>query len=108
MTGNESANMTAEIPTDPHVRRGWVLFQLKLRGESYASIGARLGVNRKSVRQALSEPSFEIEKALARALDLTPRQLFPERYDARGRRIHMVRGSARRRNEAPSGMEVQA
>lgn len=92
--------MYSSIPTEPHVRRGWVLFQLKLRGESFASIGARLGVNRKSVRQALSEPSYEIEKALAKALDLTPRDLFPERYDTKGRRIHMVRGSSRRRNAA--------
>lgn len=100
MTGNESANMHSSIPTEPHVRRGWVLFQLKLRGESFASIGARLGVTRKSVRQAMSEPSYEIEKALAKALDLTPRDLFPERYDAKGRRLHMVRGSSRKRKVA--------
>lgn len=89
--------MTTSIPTSPRERQQWVLFQLKLRGESFASVGVKEGVSKSSVRQALTEPSFRIEKALAKTLGLTPRELFPERYDARGRRLHQVRGQKARR-----------
>lgn len=86
--------MTSRIPTEPRERQGWVLFQLKLMGESFASVGREMGVSHTSVRQALTEPSFEIEKALAAKLGVTVRQLFPERYDTKGRRLHQTRGES--------------
>ncbi len=43
------------------------------------------------VRRALFQPSFPQELALANALDLTVQQLFPERYDSDGNRLHFVR-----------------
>ena len=102
------AHMSANVNTNGAVpkfasqaeRRQWVLFQLRLRRESFASVAAELGVTRNSVSQALDLPSDRVEKALAAKLGVSPRALFPERYDAKGRRLHLVRGAAPRRDAA--------
>lgn len=91
MSSNGNINKALEVPKDSRERQGWVLFQLKLRGESFASVGAKIGVSRGAVRACLTQPSFNVEKALAAALGLTVRQLFPERYDVKGKRLHLVR-----------------
>lgn len=97
-------SITERIPTDPHQRRAWVLYQLKLRGMTFASIAEANGWSRTAVRQAMFLPSYPQEVAVAEALDLEPQQLFPERYDAKGRRLHQILGSDRNRNVArPKG-----
>lgn len=88
------------IPSEPRERSLWVLGQLRLRGESFASIGLKHGKSRYAARMAMFQPSAEMEKALADALDLKPRELFPERYDARGRRLHQVREPKAQRSAA--------
>ncbi|MDO8837977.1 MAG: helix-turn-helix domain-containing protein [Parvibaculum sp.] len=83
-----------DIPTDPRERAIWVLGQLKLRGESFSALSKSHGKSRNWARQAMFQASAEAERAIATAIDLTPRDLFPERYDASGRRLHQVRWAA--------------
>lgn len=80
-----------EIPADPLERAAWVIYQLKARRKSLASIAREGGWDRGTVRRALFQPSFPQEQALAQALGMKGATLFPERYDARGRRLHYVR-----------------
>lgn len=73
--------MTLEsIVSDPDTRREWIKFQLKLRGTSYAKIGEQLGVSRHAPKLALYSSYPRMEKAIAAALDMTPEQIWPERY----------------------------
>ena len=83
------ANCT--IPSDSQERLGWVLYQLKARRSSFATIARKLGNDRSTVRRAMFQPSYPQEKAIADELGITVRQLFPERYDAEGNRRHWTR-----------------
>jgi Ner family transcriptional regulator len=69
----------------------WVQAQLRLSGKSFASIGRANGWGRGSVSAAMKIPSYPQEVALAEALGVSPRDLFPERYDLTGQRLHLVR-----------------
>lgn len=73
------------IPREPVERRAWINFQLRRRGLSLAAIARQEGVCQQAVSAALLQPSFRIEKAIAAAIDLTPEELFPERFGPRGR-----------------------
>ena len=78
-------------PRDPRERVAWVQFQLRLRGLSFADISRAEGVSPRAIRQALYAPSKYLEEAIARAIGITPEALFPERFDASGRRLHRNR-----------------
>lgn len=84
-----------DVPKNPAERRGWIIWQLRLRGYSLRRIAAEEGTSIQSVSYALGNPSAALEEAIAARLDRTPQELFPERFDARGHRIHIVRGSQR-------------
>jgi len=79
------------VPSDPRERGYWVSYQLKLRDQSYGKIASSIKKTPAAVRQALFQPSFEVEKKLANVLGLTPEELFPERYDDEGMRRYAVR-----------------
>lgn len=96
MTANVNTDKGARKFASQMERRQWVLFQLRLRGESFASLAVELGVSRNSVGQALDLPSDRVERAIAAKLGMGQRELFPERYDGRGRRLHAVRESKAR------------
>ncbi|CAK0740471.1 Ner family transcriptional regulator [Azospirillaceae bacterium] len=64
---------------------------MTLRGLSFTEIGRREGVSQQAVKSALWCPSQYLEEAIARAIGLTPQALFPERFDASGRRLHKSR-----------------
>ena len=72
---------------DPAKRRAWVLYQLKLRGESLASLARRLGVDRTTPGYALRKPYPRMERAIAEAVEVPVHVLFPERYTATGERL---------------------
>ena len=78
-------------PRDPRERAAWVQFQLRLRGLTCADIARAEGVTARAIRQALYLASQYLEKAIAKAIDLTPQELFPERFDESGRRLHRSR-----------------
>lgn len=88
------------VPADDRERAIWVLGELKRRRESFASIGKRHGLSRYAARQAMFQPSATMEKALADAIDLKPEQLFPERYDREGNRLHLTREPRQQRSAA--------
>ena len=80
-----------EVPRDPRERKAWVMFQLRIRGHSFASLGREIGITRNSMQAVMYMPAYRTEVALATALGLEVQQLFPERYDASGRRLHQIR-----------------
>ncbi|MCO6440530.1 MAG: helix-turn-helix domain-containing protein [Nitrococcus mobilis] len=75
---------TKQLLKDPRKRRGWVIYQLTLRGSSLADVARQSGVRRQTLYMAFERPYPRMESLIAAALDLTPAQLWPERYDADG------------------------
>lgn len=74
-----------DIPKNPAHRRGWIKYQLGLRGLNFAAVGSRLGVTRNTVYVVFRWPYPKVERAIAGALGMKPEQIWPERYDAQGR-----------------------
>lgn len=75
---------TRQMLSDPVKRRAWVRYQLALRGRSLASVAADAGVTRQCLYHVFRQPYPRMEQVLAKALRVSPADLFPERYDARG------------------------
>ena len=96
---------TLDVPKNPTERRAWVCYQLRLRGESLSAIARRIGVSTQAVSNALMTPSRDIEQAIAEAIGLTPEQLFPEWFDATGKRL--VRTRPTQRSTRPDGRNDQ-
>lgn len=72
------------ILADPKKRQAWVIYQLKLQGQTLASVARDAGVAKQQTQKAMSAPYPRMEKIIADALGLTPQVLFPDRYDADG------------------------
>lgn len=73
-----------ELIHDPIKRRAWVKYQIHLQGRTMARLAADNGVDRRTLYQAFQKPYPRMEKIIAAALDLPPKELWPERYDADG------------------------
>ena len=69
--------------TDPVKRSAWVLYQLRLQGQSLASLARDVGVDRTAPYQALRRPYPKMERAIADAVGMPVHELFPDRYDAK-------------------------
>lgn len=82
------------IPTSPHERALWVGMQLKLKGTSLAKLARENGWGKQALYFALRAPSYPQELVISKALDVANRDLFPERYDRTGNRIHSIRSKA--------------
>ncbi|SBV90476.1 Ner-like DNA-binding protein [uncultured Alphaproteobacteria bacterium] len=79
---------TPEVPTNPTVRRAWIGFQFRIRGLSFRAVAKGEDVSQQAFSAAmLGGGSSHLQEVAARLLDLTPQQLFPELYDASGRRL---------------------
>lgn len=79
------------IPLDPYERASWVRRRLARRGLTYSAIARRLGISQQAVSQALLIPSAEVEAAVANAIEVPLRSLFPERFLSDGTRRHRTR-----------------
>lgn len=77
-------NKTKQLLRDPAKRRYWVIYQLGLLGLSLAKVAKGHGVRRQTLNAALHKTYPRMEKVLADALEVAPKDLFPERYDADG------------------------
>ncbi|HVJ53487.1 MAG TPA: helix-turn-helix domain-containing protein [Aliidongia sp.] len=77
--------------TDARERSIWVQAQLRLVGSSFAAIARLHGWSRRAVANAMLNASNPQEQAIADMLGLSQRELFPERYDRAGKRLHHVR-----------------
>jgi lambda repressor-like predicted transcriptional regulator len=86
-----SAPASQAIPKNPAKRRAWVGYMLKTRGLSLRALARELGVTHQAVGAALMAPSVRIEQAIADALDIAVTDLFPERFDDLGNRLHITR-----------------
>lgn len=79
---------TLKIPTKPAERRVWILYQLTLKGESFASLARGLGCSTTAVWQvADGKRSDRIGAAIAAAIGVAQARLFPEHFDDRGNRL---------------------
>lgn len=98
-----------DIPSSPAERSLWVQMQLRLRGSSFAAIARKYGWAKTSVSMAMKTPSFPQEQAIAEELGLRIESLFPERFDAEGRRLHPIRKNSSRHGRGNvKGREVVA
>ncbi|MCP1673348.1 Ner family transcriptional regulator [Natronocella acetinitrilica] len=75
-----SAINPIDIPSDPHIRREWIKYQLAIRGYSLAALAREYGVTRQQPQAALNRPYPKWERIIAQVLELRPEQLWPERY----------------------------
>lgn len=98
---------TCDIPKEPAQRRVWVIYQLKLRGTNVRRLARKWGVSPSAIQNALTSPSSHLEVAIAKMLGLTPQQLFPERFDANGQRLHITQPPKRIRPKAARNVQVQ-
>lgn len=71
----------------------WVKARLEQLGTSFSAIARAHGWSPQSVAAAMRSPSDPQEKAVAAALGVSQRALFPERFDAEGTRYHAVRNN---------------
>lgn len=75
---------TRKLIADPKKRVAWVLYQLKLQGKNLASLAREAGVKKQQTAKAMYAPYPRMEKVVADALGLAPKDLFPERYNEDG------------------------
>jgi lambda repressor-like predicted transcriptional regulator len=88
---------------DPRQRAIWVMGELKYRGTSLNAISTAHGWSRSAVYRSLYQPSLPQEEAVAKALGVEVRDLFPERYDAAGKRLHRARAAPQCRHVDVAG-----
>lgn len=68
-------------PADNYAyRRAWVIYHLKLKGETLAGLARKAGVNRRQTQKALSRPYPRMEAIIADTLGVKVQDLFPDRY----------------------------
>jgi len=80
----ELDSKTKALLHDPEKRWAWIRYQLNLQGITIRHIALCNGVKPQTVARARHQPYPKMEKALADALDLTPQELFPDRYGEDG------------------------
>ena len=73
-----------KIPRKEPERRYWIIYQLRLKGYSLASLGRKLGLSREAPRKALIFPYPKMEKFIGSILDIPPHIIWPERYNDKG------------------------
>ncbi|RUI34575.1 transcriptional regulator [Pseudomonas aeruginosa] len=71
---------STDIPSDANVRWEWIKYQLRVRGISLADLARSLEVTSQAVKNAKRTPYPRVERAIAEALELSPRTLWPERW----------------------------
>jgi lambda repressor-like predicted transcriptional regulator len=74
-------NHSKKLLRDPDARWAWIKYQLQLQGRSLAQVAHEAGVTRQCIYHAGQMTYPRMEKIIARALGMEPKDLFPERYD---------------------------
>ncbi len=64
---------------------------IRKKGVSLSELSLLNGLPDHACRTALYRPYFEAELAIAEFLSLSPRQIWPSRFDAEGTRRHHIR-----------------
>lgn len=70
---------------------GWhpedIAAAIRKRGVTLTGLALRYGLNSAAVRHCLGKPHGQAEAVVARFLDVPAAELWPDRYDAKGRRL---------------------
>ena len=82
---------TLVLPKNPAMRRAWLVYQLRLRGLTLSELARREGVSRVAISRTMVMPNSHLEPVIAHVLGITPQELFADRFDASGRRLHPTR-----------------
>ncbi|EGX99848.1 hypothetical protein AZA_19560 [Nitrospirillum viridazoti Y2] len=82
---------TLPVFASPRERSIWVQAQLRLSNQSFSQIARDNGWSRVVVTNAMYVASNPQEVAIAAALGVSQQELFPERFDRNGIRLHVVR-----------------
>lgn len=64
-----------------------IKYQLAKKGFSFVSLDRKYGLSRGICRIAVSSPHTKGEQAIAEALGMHPKDIFPNRYDEYGNRL---------------------
>ncbi|MGB0972126.1 MAG: helix-turn-helix domain-containing protein [Mycobacterium sp.] len=88
--------MVASVPKDPKVRSDWIKYQLARRGLNLTDLAKRLNISRQAVSNTLRSPNLRAQEAIAKAINIAPEYLWPERYDADGNPCHRTAPSGAR------------
>lgn len=86
-----------EIPLDPTLRWEWIKYQLRTKGTSLAQLARELEVSDTAVKNAKRTAYPRMERAIAKALDLKPIDLWPERWNSNGT-PHRIRSQRAEKN----------
>ena len=81
-------NATKRLLSDPKKRRAWIAYQVMLQGKSLAQIADGAGVSRQCLYHVFRITYPRMEKVIADALGMEPKDLFPERYTTDGLPIY--------------------
>lgn len=76
--------MKTKVPTDPELRWEWIKYQLRVRGSSLAQVAQELSVGRNAANNVKRVRYPRIERAIARKLDMAPRNIWPDRWNPDG------------------------
>lgn len=83
--------MPQDLAPSPHRRRRrpvWdipaIKAELERRGITVTGLSTEHGLNRGAVTTALRRPWPTVERIIARAIGVSPAQIWPERYDGHG------------------------
>lgn len=71
-----------------------ILASLRERGTTAAAIADDAGLSRFTLYKALTTPYPKAQSIIARALGLSPQQIWPQFYDETGARRHVIRRKA--------------
>ncbi|MBD9499979.1 helix-turn-helix domain-containing protein [Pseudomonas sp. PDM17] len=94
---------TTEVPLDPNLRWEWIKFQLRAKGTSLAKLARELDVSGPAVKNVKRTAYPRMERAIAKALGIEPRDLWPERWGSDGN-PHRQRP---KRRESTTRVQVQ-
>ena len=64
-----------------------IKYRLELLGYNFVELDRKYNLSRGTCRLAVSSPSSKGEKAIAETLGLHPKEIWPTRYDGKGRRL---------------------
>jgi Ner family transcriptional regulator len=67
-----------------------ILAEIKRRHGSLAAFAALVGMSASELSVALGRPFPKGDRAIARGLGIKQQKLFPDRYDAKGRRLRQM------------------
>ncbi len=73
------------VPKDPHLKWRWIRGQLLIRSIELSTLAEELDVSRQYVQSVAWQPRPRVQKAIADKLGVPVHEIWPDRYDRKGR-----------------------